>query len=140
MRNRRSPAVRHRDGTHRHFVALLHAAAVLCGGAALCCIAGCSEDSSTEAPYVRVTITQPADSAVLRDSVVRVLTTLEKNCGCSAYVQFWVDGTLREADFVPEYSYDWDVHDLHGEHVLMARGVVEGKAEGRDSIRVIIDR
>jgi hypothetical protein len=119
----------------------VHTAAVtLLAALALCAAAGCSEDSSTEAPYVHVTITQPADSAVLRDSVVRVLTTLEKNCGCSAYVQFWVDGRLREADFVPDYSYDWDVHDLRGEHVLMARGVVEGKAEGRDSIRVTIDR
>jgi hypothetical protein len=99
---------------------------------------GCSDDDS-EPPYARVKIVQPLNGQTVRDSTVRIVATLEKNCGCSARMEFWVDGTHLGSDFVPDYIFDWRIDTVRGEHTIMARGVVEGKAEGRDSVRVTVN-
>jgi hypothetical protein len=103
-------------------------------------LAACdSNTTSSDPPYVRVHITQPLDSAVVRDSVLRVLITLDKNCGCQARAEFWIDGAHVFSDFVPDYSYDWDISRVTGPHWIKARGVVEGRAEGSDSVLVTIN-
>ncbi|MBL0176956.1 MAG: hypothetical protein IPP94_17140 [Ignavibacteria bacterium] len=86
-----------------------------------------------------MTITQPLDSAVVRDSVLRVLISLDKNCGCQARAEFWIDGAHVFSDFIPDYSYDWDISGITGQHWIKVRGVVEGRAEGSDSVLVTIN-
>lgn len=113
--------------------------AFLLAGLCLLIAAGCSEDIVNEPDYVRVDILQPEDGQTVRDSVLRVITSLEKNCGCVARVEFSIDGILAAVDSTPAYYFDWNIREVHGVHEIIARGVVEGRAEGSDTIRVTIN-
>ncbi len=103
----------------------------------LCSLASCSDETTQQPNYVTVSITQPTDGQVLTDSLVRVLTTMKSNCGCSAKVDFYVDSVLHDADYVPEYSCDITLREYPpGPHRIIAHAVVFGKAEDRDTITV----
>ena len=106
-----------------------------------CTLAGCSDDSTsnTEPPYVRVKILQPDNGQVVRDTLLRVITSLDKNCGCTARVEFFVDGNFITSDYTPAYYFDWNIRDVKGSHIIRARGIVEGQAEGSDSVSVTIN-
>jgi len=103
------------------------------------CNTNCGSDpSASDPPFVHVKITQPKNGDTLQTNLVRIMTDLEKNCGCSARVEYSIDGVLTLTDFTPAYSFDWYVQDSTGTYTITARGVVEGKAEGLDSVIVTI--
>ena len=101
---------------------------------------GCTDDAIVnEPPYVHVKILQPDSGQIIRDSVLRVITSLDKNCGCVARVDFSIDGLIIATDDTPAYFFDWDIRNVHGQHTITVHGIVEGRAEGRDSVRVTIN-
>ena len=102
-------------------------------------LSGCDDESSSEASWVHTSIRQPADGAVIRDSTLRILADVTRNCGCQARAEFWIDGRHVFTDFLADYSYDWDLRGVSGPHTILVRGVVEGKAEESDSVRVTIN-
>ena len=99
----------------------------------------CNEDIVNDPDYVRVKILQPENGQTVRDSVLRVIISLEKNCGCAARVEFFVDSVLVALDDTPVYSFDWDIRAVTGLHTVVARGSVPGRAEGSDTVRVLIN-
>lgn len=110
-------------------------AAVLLSGFA----AGCDDAASPEEP-LRITITQPADSQVVSGSVLRILTETSSSCGCSAHVEFYVDGVHMYSHYQPFYYYDWNIAGLTGEHLILAKLVVTDRGEVSDSVRVFIQQ
>jgi hypothetical protein len=100
---------------------------------------GCQEDIVNEPDYVRVEFLQPENGQTVRDSVLRVIISLEKNCGCVAHAEFFVDDSLYVTDDTPAYYFDWDIRKVTGEHRLVVHGYVIGRAEGRDTVRVTIN-
>lgn len=100
--------------------------------------AGCEESTSPDTE-ISVRITQPADSQVVRDSVLRIITEISKNCGCQAHVEFHIDGVHQYSDYLPYYSYDWDIRDVTGMHVIKTRVVVTNRGDAWDSVRVFIN-
>ena len=98
---------------------------------------GCSDSSSPDTK-TWISITQPADGAVISDSVVRIITEISTDCGCQAHVEFYIDGSHVSSDFLPVYSFDWDVRGLSGEFDISARVVVNSSNDAWDSIRVSI--
>lgn len=101
-------------------------------------VASCDEDTPTEAPWVKTVITQPLAGEVISDSTVRIIASVTRNCGCLAQAEFWIDGNHLFTDFLADYSYDWDVRGLSGEHLIVVRGIVPGKAEDSDSLRITL--
>lgn len=97
------------------------------------------EDSTAPDTEISVSITQPADSQVVRDTVLRILTEISKGCGCQAHVEFHIDGEHRYSDYLPYYSYDWDIRDVTGMHVIKTRVVVANRGDAWDSVRVFIN-
>ena len=87
---------------------------------------------------MKTVIVQPASNALISDTTVRIIASVTRNCGCLAQVEFWIDGTHVFTDFLADYSYDWDVRGLSGEHLIVVRGIVPGKAEDSDSLRVTL--
>jgi hypothetical protein len=107
--------------------------------AALTILASCTDSTTAEDNYINIKITQPAADQVVTDSVLRVLTEVKSNCGCSASVSFTLDSTFVSSDFVPQYSCDLDLRQIPaGRHVIHAHAVVVNKAEGRDSVSFIV--
>lgn len=100
--------------------------------------AGCEESTSPDTE-ISVRITQPTDSQVVRDTVLRILTEISKNCGCQAHVEFHIDGVHQYSDYLPYYSYDWDIRDVTGMHVIKTRVVVTNRGNAWDSVRVFIN-
>ncbi|MBI5647911.1 MAG: Ig-like domain-containing protein [Ignavibacteriae bacterium] len=101
-------------------------------------VAACDEDTPTETPWVKTVITQPLAGEVISDSTVRIIASVTRNCGCLAQAEFWIDGNHLFTDFLADYSYDWDVRGLSGEHLIVVRGIVPGKAEDSDSLRITL--
>ncbi|MBR9974664.1 MAG: hypothetical protein KFF77_03715 [Bacteroidetes bacterium] len=99
---------------------------------------GC--DTTEPYPPPSITITQPADSAVIDGDVLRILTETSSQCGCDSHVEFYVDGTHVYSHYQPFYYYDWDIRAFDGEHVIRARLVMEDVGEANDSVRVFIRR
>ena len=99
----------------------------------------CDESSSSEPSWVKTRITQPSAGAVIHDLTLRILADVTRNCGCQARAEFWIDGMHVFTDFLADYSYDWDIRGLRGSHLILVRGVVEGKAEGSDSLWVTLN-
>jgi len=97
----------------------------------------CDDGASPDDP-IRISITQPEDGAVLRDSVVRILTEVESHCGCWAHVEFRIDGVHEYSSFIPQYYYDWIPGDRYGEHTIEARLIVQQRGEVSDSVRITI--
>ncbi len=119
----------------KRFSVLAACVLVVCFFGAL--VTSCTDSATSEGNYVRVRITQPVTGAVVTDSLVRVLTDVVSNCGCSAVVDFYLDGEKMHFDALPQYSWDWHTSTTpEGVHVIVAHAIVYGKAEGRDSIRV----
>lgn len=106
--------------------------------AALACFVAACDETTVEPAYVHVSITSPADRAIVGDSLLHVTTTVERNCGCSVYVEFSLDSTLVASSFSPPYDTWIPLAGRSGEHLLIARAVVSGKAEGRDTVRITI--
>jgi len=104
----------------------------------VCGIAACDDAASPDIPP-SITITQPADSQVVRGSVLRILTETSSQCGCNAHVEFWIDGVHQYSHYQPFYYYDWDIRGLTGEHVVRATLVVKERGEASDSVRVFIE-
>jgi hypothetical protein len=97
------------------------------------------DDSTSPDTVISIRITQPTDSQVVRDSVLRILTEVSTNCGCQAYVEFHLDGVHQYSDYLPFFSYDWDVSELSGLHVIKTRVVVPDRGEAWDSVRVFLN-
>ncbi len=104
-----------------------------------CCTVACDDAASPEEP-IRITITQPADSQVVSGSVLRILTETSSSCGCSAHVEFYVDGVHMYSHYQPFYYYDWSITGLSGEHLILAKLVVTDRGEASDSVRVFIQQ
>lgn len=96
------------------------------------------EDTPVDPPFVHVAITSPSDGSIVGDSLLHVTTTIERNCGCSVYVEFSLDSTLVASSFSPPYDTWLPLTGRAGEHLLIARAVVSGKAENRDTVRITI--
>lgn len=105
---------------------------------AACALASCDSESPVEPSYVRVTILSPVSGTTVGDSTLHVTTDVERNCGCSVYVEFHLDSTLIASSFAPPYDAYLPLAGYSGEHLLIARAVVTGKAEGRDTVRITI--
>lgn len=101
--------------------------------------AACEEDPSPVIPPA-IRITQPADSAILRGTVVRIMTETSSQCGCNARVEFYIDGVHVYSHYQPFYYFDWNILGLEGEHVIRTRFVVRDTEEANDSIRVFIEK
>lgn len=114
----------------KHLLPLL--LVLLAFGAAAC------EDTPVDPPFVHVAITSPVNGSIVGDSLLHVTTTIERNCGCSVYVEFSLDSTLVASSFAPPYDTWLPLTGRSGEHLLIARAVVSGKAEDRDTIRITI--
>jgi len=97
------------------------------------------DDVPIEPRRVQATVTAPLDGAVITDSVLQVRVEITKNCGCLVQCEFYVDGEHRFTDFVPDYSWDWDIRGVTGEHTVVARGVIVGSVEGSDTVRVTVN-
>jgi hypothetical protein len=97
----------------------------------------CDDTAPVIPPSIR--ITQPADSAVLRGSVVRILTETSSQCGCNAHVEFFINGVHTYSHYQPFYYFDWDIRGLRGEQLIRARLVIRDGGEANDSIRVFIE-
>lgn len=102
-------------------------------------LVACEEDPAPVLPPA-ISITQPADSAVLHGTVVRILTETSSQCGCDARVEFFIDGVHVYSHYQPFYYFDWDIRGLEGEHVIRTRFVVRETQEANDSIRVFIEK
>ncbi|PLX22652.1 MAG: hypothetical protein C0600_16300 [Ignavibacteria bacterium] len=97
-------------------------------------------DESTAPPTeISVSITQPTDSSVIRDSVLRILTEVSTNCGCQAYVEFHIDDVHQYSDYLPYFSYDWDIRSMQGMHTIKTRVVVPNRGDAWDSIRIFLN-
>lgn len=99
----------------------------------------CEEDPAPVVPPT-IRITQPADSALLQGTVVRIMTETSSQCGCDARVEFYIDGVHVYSHYQPFYFFDWDIRGLEGEHVVRTRFVVRETEEANDSIRVFIEK
>ena len=97
------------------------------------------EDSTSPETEISIRITQPADSQIVRDSVLRILTEISKGCGCQAHVEFHIDGVHQYSDYLPYYSYDWNIRDVAGLHMIKTRVVVANRGDAWDSVRVFIN-
>ncbi len=97
------------------------------------------EDSASPDTAISVRITQPADSQIVSDSVLRILTEISKGCGCQAHVEFHIDGVHQYSDYLPYYSYDWDIRNVTGLHVIKTRVVVSNRGDAWDSVRVFVN-
>jgi hypothetical protein len=75
----------------------------------------------------------------VRDSVLRILADVTSNCGCQAYVEFHVDGVHQYSDYLPFFSFDWNIRQVHGWHVIATRVVVANRGDAWDSVRVLIN-
>jgi hypothetical protein len=104
----------------------------------LCLLTACEDEPASRTPY-SIHITQPANNAAVGDTVVRILTAVQSSCSCRTHVEFYIDGTLRSTDVLPEYSYDWRPAGMHGAHTIAARVVVRDEGEMWDSVRVVVD-
>lgn len=103
-----------------------------------CGIAACDDAETPDLPP-GITITQPADSQVIRGDVLRILTETSSQCGCNAHVEFWIDGVHQYSHYQPFFYYDWDIRGVSGEHVVRATLVVGDYGEVSDSVRVFIE-
>jgi hypothetical protein len=130
MRNRRHPPTLSMRGAIPG--TLLYLALLACG------IAACDDAATPDIPP-SITITQPADSQVVRGDVLRILTETSSRCGCNAHVEFWIDGVHRYSHYQPFFYYDWDIRGLSGEHVVRATLVVGDYGEVSDSVRVFME-
>ncbi|MCB2204333.1 hypothetical protein KQI65_06245 [bacterium] len=101
-------------------------------------LSACEEPSSPDT-VISVRITQPTDSTVIRDTVLRILTETSSSCGCQAYVEFHVDGNHRYSDYLPFFSYDLDIRDMHGWHVIATRVVVGTRGDAWDTVHVLLN-
>lgn len=107
--------------------------------ACLLLFTACEDDASPAIPPT-IRITQPADSAILHDTVVRIMTETSSQCGCNARVEFYIDGVHTYSHYQPFYYFDWNIRGLEGEHVIRTRFVVRDTEEANDSIRVFIEK
>lgn len=96
------------------------------------------DDSTSPQTAISVHITQPTDSSVIQDSVLRIMAEVSTNCGCQAYVEFHIDGVHQYSDYLPFFSYDWNIVDLRGTHVIKTRVVVPNQGYAWDSVRVFL--
>ncbi|MBN1447405.1 MAG: hypothetical protein JXA28_05695 [Bacteroidetes bacterium] len=101
-------------------------------------LSACDEATSPDT-QISVHITQPQDSQVVRDTVLRILTEISTNCGCQAHVEFHIDGKHQYSDYLPFYSYDWDIRGITGTHVIATRVVVTNRGDAWDSVRVFVN-
>jgi hypothetical protein len=106
-------------------------------GAAMLTIASCDDGASPEPP-LSIRITQPADSSILPNAPIRILTETSNRCGCDAHVEFWIDGVFTASDYLAFYSYDWDPAGATGAHSIAARLVLRDGSTVQDSILVFI--
>lgn len=107
----------------------------VCAGALL--VAACDDGASPETP-LSIRITQPADSSVLPNAPIRILTETSNSCGCDAHVEFWIDGVFTASDYLAFYSYDWDPAGATGAHSIATRLVLRDGTTVQDSILVFI--
>lgn len=103
------------------------------------CIA--CDDAVTPDEPPRISITQPADSALVTDSIVRITTEVMVKCGCNSHVEFRIDGEHVYSDYFPYFSFDWNTTDYEkGWHSIATRLVVRDVGEAWDSIAVFVSR
>ncbi len=99
------------------------------------------DDSVAPDPPPSITITQPADSTIVRDSVLRIMTEVMVKCGCNSHVEFHIDGVHLYSDYFPFFSFDWNTNGYTaGSHTIAARLVVKNVGEAWDSVSVFIAR
>jgi hypothetical protein len=97
------------------------------------------DDSVTPDEPPHISITQPADSAIVADSVVRIMTEIMVKCGCNSHVEFRIDGVHLYSDYFPYFSFDWNTEGYDkGWHTISTRLVVRDVGEAWDSISVFI--
>ncbi|MCZ7555905.1 MAG: Ig-like domain-containing protein [Bacteroidia bacterium] len=99
------------------------------------------DDAVTPDEPPRISITQPADSALVTDSVVRITTEVMVKCGCNSHVEFRIDGEHVYSDYFPFFSFDWNTLGYEkGWHSIATRLVVRDVGEAWDSIAVFVSR
>jgi hypothetical protein len=99
------------------------------------------DDSVTPDEPPRISITQPADSAIVADSVLRIMTEVMVKCGCNSHVEFLIDGVHLYSDYFPYFSFDWNTDGYdRGWHTIATRLVVRDVGEAWDSVAVFISR
>ena len=96
------------------------------------------DDATAPDTEIGITITQPTDSSAIRDTVVRIMADVTSNCGCEAYVEFHIDGVHQYSDYLPFFSFDWNIRQVQGWHVIATRVVVKNRGDAWDSVRVLI--
>ena len=97
------------------------------------------DDSASPDTEISIRITQPTDSSTVRDSVLRILTEVSSNCGCQAHVEYYIDGAHEYSDYLPFFSYDWDIRNRSGWYTIAARVVVNNRGDAWDSLRVHVN-
>lgn len=119
---------------------LIRFASLLTAVLAIAVFTAC-DDSVEPDPPPSITITQPADSTIVRDSVLRIMTEVMVKCGCNSHVEFHIDGVHLYSDYFPFFSFDWNTDGYAaGTHTIAARLVVKDVGEAWDSIRVVLTR
>lgn len=111
---------------------------LLLSGLLLLYATGC-EDAASPATEISVRITQPQDSQTVQDTVLRIIAEASSSCGCQAYVEFRIDGVHQYSDYLPFFSFDWDIRNVSGWHQIATRVVVPNRGDAWDSVRVLIN-
>jgi hypothetical protein len=105
---------------------------------ALMLLSAC-DDSVAPYPPITIRIIQPADSAIVSEPVLRILTEVAVHCGCNTHVEFYVNDVHVYSDYLPFYYFDWNTEGYDsGEHRIAARLFVKDVGEEWDSIRVFL--
>lgn len=90
----------------------------------------------TTAPSV--SITQPLDSQVVKDTII-IKATASDNKGVNR-VEFYIDNTFQSADNISPYEYFWDTQTVvDGPYTLEAQAYDEAGNRAQESIAVEID-
>ncbi len=97
----------------------------------------CDDTVEPDEP-LSITITQPTNGTIVRDSIMRIIADVRVKCGCNSHVEFHIDGVHMYSDYLPFYSFDVSTDGMSGEHLIAARLVVKDVGETWDSIRVVI--
>lgn len=99
-------------------------------------VLSCSDDPTTQAPYITVKIDSPANGSVLTQSPVKITATTKSSCDCQHYVEFKLDGVLLYTDYASPYEFSLDITTIAGMHTIRTDAFMVGKANGSDSVVV----